>query len=71
MEVAHAQDRSDPDCWWSWQGCTNPDPTLGINPDVTTIPEPMSLGLTVDDGPNCSQNAFYDYLRETKQKASM
>lgn len=24
-----------------------------------------------DDGPNCSHNAFYEFLRENKQKATM
>jgi hypothetical protein len=38
---------------------------------VVRIPEPNSLGMTVDDGPNCSQNAFYDFLREQNQKVSM
>ncbi|CAG8822607.1 25933_t:CDS:2, partial [Racocetra persica] len=28
-------------------------------------------GLTYDDGPNCSHNAFYDFLSQNKQKASM
>ncbi|KAI9633116.1 carbohydrate esterase family 4 protein [Dioszegia hungarica] len=64
-------DRSDPDCWWTWQGCSTPNPSLGIPADVVRIPEPNSLGMTVDDGPNCSQNAFYDFLREQNQKVSM
>jgi hypothetical protein len=65
------QDRSDPDCWWTWQGCTTPASDLGIASDLYEIPEPNTLGLTLDDGPNCSQNALYDYLLEQKQRASM
>ena len=65
------QNPSDPDCWWTWQGCTTPDPALGIPADLYDIPEPNSLALTIDDGPNCSQNAFYEFLREQNQKASM
>jgi len=30
----------------------------------------MTLGYGFDDGPNCSHNAFYDYLSGQKQKAS-
>jgi peptidoglycan/xylan/chitin deacetylase (PgdA/CDA1 family) len=30
-----------------------------------------TLGLTYDDGPNCSHNAFYDFLQQQKLKASM
>lgn len=62
---------SDPDCWWTWQGCTQPDPSLGIPADLYDIPTPNTLSLTIDDGPNCSQNAFYDFLRQQNQKASM
>lgn len=43
----------------------------GIAPDVYECPEPDTWGLTYDDGPNCSHNAFYDYLLEQKQKATM
>ena len=32
--------------------------------------QPMSIGYGFDDGPNCSHNAFYDYLEEKNQKAS-
>jgi hypothetical protein len=30
----------------------------------------MTLGYGFDDGPNCSHNAFYDYLTSQNQKAS-
>jgi hypothetical protein len=33
-------------------------------------PQPRTLGYGFDDGPNCSHNAFYDYLNERGQKAS-
>jgi hypothetical protein len=32
--------------------------------------QPRTLGYGFDDGPNCSHNAFYDYLNERGQKAS-
>lgn len=65
------QDRSDPDCWWSWQGCTTPNAALGIPADLTILPEPNTIGLTLDDGPNCSQNALFEYLRQQNQKVSL
>ncbi|KAI9282589.1 chitin deacetylase [Sporodiniella umbellata] len=61
---------SDPDCWWSSSTCTKPKHE-NINEDIYTCPEPETWGLTYDDGPNCSHNAFYDYLEENKIKASM
>jgi peptidoglycan/xylan/chitin deacetylase (PgdA/CDA1 family) len=42
-----------------------------IPADVINIPEPRSYGLSFDDGPNCSHNAFYQYLRDNNQKATM
>ncbi|WWC73369.1 uncharacterized protein I206_107336 [Kwoniella pini CBS 10737] len=62
---------TDPDCWWTWRQCTTPASSLGINDDHTTVPEPDTWGLGFDDGPNCSHNAFYDYLRDQGQKATM
>ncbi|KAI8374243.1 uncharacterized protein BYT42DRAFT_499497 [Radiomyces spectabilis] len=61
---------NDPDCWWSTSQCVKPK-IAGVNPDIYACPEPDTWGLTFDDGPNCSHNAFYDYLEEQKQKASM
>ncbi len=60
-----------PDCWWSWQGCTTPNAALGIPADLTILPEPNTIGLTLDDGPNCSQNALFEYLRQQNQKVSL
>ncbi|WWC65509.1 uncharacterized protein I303_108127 [Kwoniella dejecticola CBS 10117] len=62
---------TDPDCWWTWRQCTTPESSTGINADHTTVPEPDTWGLGFDDGPNCSHNAFYDYLRDQGQKATM
>lgn len=62
---------TDPDCWWTWQGCTSPVASTGLAADWTTVPEPSTWGLTYDDGPNCSHNALYDYLLENQQKATM
>lgn len=33
--------------------------------------QPNTLGYGFDDGPNCSHNAFYDYLTSQNQKASV
>ncbi|KDR66886.1 hypothetical protein GALMADRAFT_161844 [Galerina marginata CBS 339.88] len=60
----------DPDCWWTNTKCNNPK-TGGIPADVFTMPEPRTLGYGFDDGPNCSHNAFYDYLRSQNQRATM
>ncbi|CAG8506183.1 5036_t:CDS:2 [Racocetra persica] len=61
---------SDPDCWWSYNQCTSPK-APGLQPDVVLCPEPGTLGLTYDDGPNCSHTVFYDFLKEKNQKATM
>ncbi|OAD70170.1 carbohydrate esterase family 4 protein, partial [Phycomyces blakesleeanus NRRL 1555(-)] len=61
---------NDPDCWWSATTCTKPKHE-NINADIYNCPEPQTWGLTYDDGPNCSHNAFYDFLQEKKLKASM
>ncbi|KAJ7246153.1 hypothetical protein B0H12DRAFT_1073316 [Mycena haematopus] len=60
-------DPSDPDCWWTFDLCTTPK-LAGLNPDISA---PRTLGYGFDDGPNCSHNAFYDYLTSQKQKATM
>ena len=62
---------ADPDCWWTWQGCTTPAASTGLSADITTVPEPLTWGLAFDDGPNCSHNALYDFLLENDQKATM
>jgi hypothetical protein len=33
--------------------------------------QPDTLGYGFDDGPNCSHNAFYDFLAQNDQKASV
>ncbi|GAA5926299.1 uncharacterized protein JCM15063_000240 [Sporobolomyces koalae] len=60
----------DPDCWWTWKQCTTPK-APGVQADVTRCPEPNTWGFTLDDGPNCSHNAYYDYLEQQKQKATL
>ncbi|ORZ03387.1 chitin deacetylase 1 [Syncephalastrum racemosum] len=60
----------DPHCWWSASQCTKPK-IQGVNGDIASCPEPETWGLTFDDGPNCSHNAFYDFLQQNNQKASM
>ncbi|WVF68803.1 hypothetical protein IAT40_003575 [Kwoniella sp. CBS 6097] len=62
---------TDPDCWWTYKQCTTPAESLNIAADHTTVPEPETWGLSFDDGPNCSHNAFYDYLQNHGQKATM
>lgn len=61
---------SDPDCWWSWSHCDTPK-VAGLPVDITVCEEPQTWGLTFDDGPNCSQNSFLDYLREQSYTATM
>ncbi|KAG7449836.1 glycoside hydrolase/deacetylase [Guyanagaster necrorhizus] len=61
---------SDPDCWWSYHQCVTPK-LAGLPDDIATVPEPNTLGFGFDDGPNCSHNAFYDYLTSQNQKATM
>ncbi|KAF7316104.1 Carbohydrate esterase family 4 protein [Mycena indigotica] len=61
---------TDPDCWWTASTCTTPKAS-GVNPDVAAVPEPQTLGYGFDDGPNCSHNAFYDYLTQKNQKATL
>ncbi|KAJ7461932.1 carbohydrate esterase family 4 protein [Mycena latifolia] len=60
---------SDPDCWWTFAECSWLL-VSGLSPDVT-VPEPRTLGYGFSGGPNCSHNAFYDYLAQQGQKATM
>ncbi|KAG7090195.1 hypothetical protein E1B28_011799 [Marasmius oreades] len=55
---------SDPDCWWTYKQCVSPS-------DIANVPEPLTVGYGFDDGPNCSHNAFYDFLQQQDQKATM
>lgn len=61
---------TDPDCWWTYSKCSAPKRS-GIPNDVSSVPEPHTLGYGFDDGPNCSHNTFYDYLFKQNQKATM
>lgn len=65
---------SDPDCWWTYgqagAKCDKPKHS-GIPEDVYICNEPKTWGYTFDDGPNCTHNAFYDFLQQKKQKATM
>ncbi|GAA5835058.1 hypothetical protein JCM11251_000150 [Rhodosporidiobolus azoricus] len=61
---------ADPDCWWSGNGCTTPK-LKGLAKDVTVCNEPNTWGYTLDDGPNCTHNAFFDYLQSIEQKATL
>ncbi|KAI6144947.1 carbohydrate esterase family 4 protein [Pisolithus tinctorius] len=63
-------DPSDPDCWWTFEKCTTPK-VPGIPDDIAGLPEPNTLGYGFDDGPNCSHNAFYDFLQSRDQTATM
>lgn len=60
----------DPDCWWMCSRCTTPK-IAGLSSDVASVPEPNTMGYGFDDGPNCSHNAFYDYLSSQNQKATL
>ncbi|CAO3600348.1 unnamed protein product [Absidia cylindrospora] len=70
LDMTGYDEDKDPDCWWSASTCTKPK-HQGVNEDIYQCPEPDTWGLTYDDGPNCSHNAFYDFLEEKKLKASM
>ncbi|KAG1443619.1 hypothetical protein G6F56_010608 [Rhizopus delemar] len=70
LDMAGYDTATDPACWWSSTNCLKPK-TEGINADIYACPEPDVWGLTFDDGPNCSHNAFYDYLSQNELKASM
>lgn len=61
---------TDADCWWTYHQCVTPK-LAGLPMDISSVPEPKTLGYGFDDGPNCSHNAFYDYLTSQKQKATM
>lgn len=61
---------TDPDCWWTASGCVTPK-FPGVLKDISACAEPETWGLTYDDGPNCSHNAFYDFLQQQNLKASM
>ncbi|WFD36387.1 hypothetical protein MCUN1_003266 [Malassezia cuniculi] len=68
--ASQSYEQSDPDCWWSATGCTQPK-HQGIPTDLKTCPEPRTWGLTFDDGPNCAHNSFYDYLQQNNLHATM
>ncbi|KAJ9098995.1 hypothetical protein QFC20_005813 [Naganishia adeliensis] len=57
------------DCWWTYHECTRSK--RDIPADIIDILEPRSYGISFDDGPNCSHNAFYEFLRENNQTATM
>ncbi|TNY22194.1 hypothetical protein DMC30DRAFT_362037 [Rhodotorula diobovata] len=61
---------ADADCWWTETRCTTPK-LKGLATDVTRCPEPNTWGFTLDDGPNCSHNAYFDYLESIKMKATL
>ncbi|PKI82903.1 hypothetical protein MVES1_003767 [Malassezia vespertilionis] len=63
-------DDSDPDCWWTATGCTSPKHKQ-LSHDLDSCPEPNTWGLSFDDGPNCSHNAFYDFLQKEKLRATL
>jgi len=70
LDMAGYDSVNDPACWWSTKQCKTPK-RPDINPDIYACDEPNVWGLTFDDGPNCSHNAFYDFLAEHNQRASM
>ncbi|KAI8354089.1 chitin deacetylase 1 [Choanephora cucurbitarum] len=70
LDMTGYDSATDPDCWWSVSQCKTPK-LADVNADLYACPEPDVWGLTFDDGPNCSHNAFYDYLEDQKLKASM
>lgn len=55
---------------WTARQCTTPK-LAGLPPDVASVPEPKTMGYGFDDGPNCTHNAFYNFLASQNQKATM
>ncbi|KAI7905691.1 chitin deacetylase 1 [Cokeromyces recurvatus] len=70
LDMTGYDETTDTDCWWSATTCTKPKHE-NVNEDIYTCFEPETWGLTYDDGPNCSHNAFYDYLEAQQIKATM
>ncbi|TIC41241.1 glycoside hydrolase/deacetylase [Wallemia mellicola] len=69
-DVTPTYDKSDPDCWYTFNKCTKPK-IEGLSEDLADLPEPETWGLGFDDGPNCSHNKFYNFLQENKLTATM
>lgn len=69
-EKSGYNDSKDPDCWWTDSGCTKPK-HKGLPEDIKTCPEANTYGLTFDDGPNCTHNEFYNYLKQKNLKATL
>ncbi|KAI9433220.1 carbohydrate esterase family 4 protein [Lactarius indigo] len=42
-----------------------------VNDPDCSVPEPKTMGYGFDDGPNCTHNAFYNFLSSQNQKATM
>src|SRR6266702_8705582 len=55
---------------WTIRQCTTPK-LAGLSADVSSVPEPKTMGYGFDDGPNCTHNAFYNFLASQNQKATM
>lgn len=62
--------QTDPACYWTATGCTTPK-AKGVLPDIISCEEPHTWGYTLDDGPNCTHNALYDFFKEQNQKVSL
>lgn len=43
----------------------------GLDAEINRCLEPETLGLTFDDGPNCTEPAFYNFLKDNNQKADL
>lgn len=56
---------------WTRTRCTTPKDDTGLKGDITTMPEPNTWGLGIDDGPNCTNTKLYDFLKQNNQKASL
>lgn len=62
---------ADPDCWWTYTGCTTPKDSTGLGRDITTVPEPGSYGLTYDDGPYCGNAPLYDWMKQNDVRSTL
>jgi len=69
----YADGSTDPFSRWTKTRCTTPKSDTGLPADITTLPEPETWGLGIDDGPNCTNTVLYDFFKQQNppQKASL
>lgn len=60
----------DPDCWWTVTNCTWPKDEDLLFPDISSCYYD-TIAISIEGGPNCSHNAFYDSMRNTSIYATL